>query len=145
MTMTKLATVICSLFFLGAAWSQDLSVAPSEWQELTSVDGITFYGRTEQCDFPGDELASSFALVRIVNNTSEEKVVNYHLALQYQEGCSGCAQTTEFDTAITVPANTTVEGACGNTTRELSRIIYNPNLDGGWHYESMQIVNPVIR
>lgn len=116
----------------------------NEWTLLHLEDGISFYGKEQVCSNPTEKLPSNYAFIKIVNANDRDVKLNYTIGLQFEEGCSGCDDNSEFTTVVTVPASSTIEGSCTLTNPALYRIIRNNNLPGGWEFQSMKIVNLLI-
>lgn len=81
-----------------------------------------------------------YVFVKIENTTNQEKTVDFSIALDYLEGCSGCSYDSEFRTSITLGAGETITGDCDFKSRGTSRIVANPNLEGGWTFVGVQIL-----
>jgi hypothetical protein len=116
-----------------------------KWTLLHEEQGIQFYGIETYCKGEDDGLKPSFfSHLRIVNANAREVKLIFGYAMEFEEGCSGCDQDSEFMVSVSVPANSTIEGSCGDQTGPLTRIIRNANLPGGWTYRSTKIVFPII-
>jgi hypothetical protein len=112
----------------------------SEWQLLETKNSVNFYVKKSECTINGMSKPLIYALLKIENVSDTDKSLAYNFGLQYAEGCSGCIEGYEFYHTLKIPAKTSIEGICNNSQKELIRLIYNPNLAGGWKFE-----NPVIK
>lgn len=109
-----------------------------DWKLLTSENGVEFYIRKDVCATSGTKLPFEFSFLKIVNTSDTPKSVSYNYATIFTEACDGCDQNSERSFSFDLPANSMLEGNCeGN--RGLSGFIKNPNFDGGWHFESVEI------
>lgn len=113
----------------------------SSWELLHEENGISIYGKLGECLMAKDQLPAKHAFLKITNHNSTEVTVNYTFGLQYAEGCASCDENSEYNATITIPANSSVEGDCDVMPRILNRVVSNPNLQGGWEFESIKISN----
>lgn len=145
MNFKKLLPVLFFVFACATlAQAQTDNQSNTDWNLLMEKDGVQFYGREEYCLNEGDAKACHYAFIKMVNTTEVEKKVIYHIGLQYEEGCSGCDDDSEFSAQVVVPAQGEIAADCSFSNSGLWRIIRNPNLVGGWTFQSMRIVNPQI-
>ncbi len=136
---------LCSVLFSTIAFSQASSDKPSnKWEVIYQQDGIVISTRMDNCRIGKAKFPSQYVFLKIENNNEESKTVNYDFGLQYYEGCSGCQEESEFHYAISITGNSFLEADCNFENYGLSRIVSNPNLDGGWKYESLKITNVQI-
>lgn len=139
---TSLAVLFASVSCLASAQTTS---STSDWTLLHEKDGIQIYSREESCSISDQyQKPCDYAFLKIVNTTPTEKFVYYNFGLLYTEECNGCQDDTEFSYGVSVPANDSLEGDCSFGRKELSRIIRNPNLEGGWNFEQVNITNPQI-
>lgn len=117
----------------------------SSWEPLHSSNEVTISGRLDECVMTKGQLPVTYAFLQISNTSSESRTVTFSFGLQYVEGCSSCGENSEFVTEITIPANSTIEGNCQFKRPELNRPVSNPNLEGGWEFEAINISNVSIK
>lgn len=112
-----------------------------EWQLIQEQEDIKVYVQSKECSF--DYLAKplSYVFVMVENNSTNAMKVQYNIALHFEEGCSGCEEESEYNTGIIIKANSSIEGTCDTKKKEVTRLILNPNLKGGWKFESVSIMH----
>jgi len=115
-----------------------------EWKMIHEENGVQFFGKEIYCTNQVEVKPSFYAFLKIENTTSQEVRLIYTLAMEFEEGCSGCDLDSEFGTTISIPAQSVVEADCSLSQPSLFRIIRNLNLPGGWEYQSMKIANLII-
>lgn len=116
----------------------------NNWNLLHEEKGVQIFGMDTYCSNDVETKPNHFAFLKIVNSNNENVKLNFGFALEFEEGCSGCDQDSEFFIAMDVPANSTLEGSCADQSGKLARMIRNANLPGGWSYQSMKITYPII-
>ncbi len=116
---------------------QDLS---NDWKLLHEESGIQFFVKTQECSFPGNKLPFVYSILKIENTNAEAKKVTYNYVHYFEEGCDGCDANGERTFTYEVAPNTSIEGTCSSNDPGLSGYIDNPNFDGGWHFESVQLL-----
>lgn len=114
------------------------------WELLHEEVGVSIYGKMGDCLMAEGQIPVNYAFLKISNENTTEVTVNYTFGLQYVEGCASCGENSEYNATITIPANSSKEGACGVLPRILNRVVSNPNLQGGWEFESINISNVTI-
>ena len=125
--------------------AQTTSSSTSDWTLMHEGNGVQIFAKEASCRISDQlEKPCDYAFLKIVNTTETDKFVYYNFGLSYTEQCNGCQDDTEFSYGINVPANSSLEGDCSFESKELSRIIRNPNLEGGWNFENVSITNPQI-
>lgn len=137
---------IASLFilFTGAVFGQSKFELTSDWKLINQSNDVNFYVKRVECAIDGLAKPLVFAFMKVENLSGSDKALTYNFGLQYAEGCSGCEEGYEFYYTLNLPANTTLEGDCSFGTKELTRLIYNPNLAGGWKFEQPLIKNVTV-
>lgn|SRR3989338_1100142 len=133
--------ILFAFLFSSMSYGQ---VNSEEWKIIHEENGVKFFGKEIYCTNDSEEKPSFYAFLKIENTNSQEVRLIYTLAMEFEEGCSGCDLDSEFGTTITIPAQGTVEADCSLSQPSLYRIIRNLNLPGGWEYQSMKIVNLII-
>lgn len=113
----------------------------TEWALLQTSEEVSFFVKKEECKIEGSAKPLVYTFMKVVNNSSATKKIQFNFGLQYFEGCSGCGENSEFRVAFELPANSTFEGDCNFGDNNLTRMIYNPNLSGGWKFETPIITN----
>lgn len=115
------------------------------WQKLTENSGVIFYYQRQDCAVIEGQKPLKYTFLKIENTTSQAKNLIFNFGLQYAEGCSGCDEFEENLVEMTIPANTILVGDCSFELVKLSRLIYNPNLLGGWKFEKEVITNLSVK
>ncbi len=115
----------------------------SDWKLIHSENGVNIFALESECSIKADWKPANYAFLKIENTTNSDKTLSYNFGLQYEEECSGCDGMYEWYFTLDVPANTTLEGDCTHE-KGLTRIISNPNLPGGYTFESIKIANTEI-
>jgi hypothetical protein len=116
-----------------------------EWNKIEERSGVIFSVHREECSIAEGQKPLHYTFLKIENTTSESKNLRFNFGLQYAEGCSGCDEFEENLVLMTIPANTTLIGDCSFENVKLSRLIYNPNLAGGWKFEKEVITNLTVK
>lgn len=139
--MNRILVFFCALFIGLAANAQSLSKDEinSDWTLVMSQDGIEFYAKTQECDLAPGKLPFEYAMLKVVNTTSENKYVTYNIAMHFEEGCSGCEESSETNYVVQLDANSSVEGDCNFEVRGLAGLMNNPNNPLNWHFTSISI------
>lgn len=140
---TNRLTLVLFIFCLNLVSSVTYSQS-NTWQLLHEENGVQFYGMDTYCSNETDEKAHHFALLKIVNNNGQLVTLNFGFALEFEEGCSGCNEDSEFFIRLEIPAHSSLEGSCDDQSGKLTRIIRNMNLPGGWNYLATKIAFPII-
>ena len=116
----------------------------SEWQLLENSSDVNFYVKRTECAVAGFKLPLIYTFLKIENLSNQPKSLLFNFGLQYTEGCNGCEAGKEHAAYINIPANTTLEGDCNFKETQLTQLIKNPNLSGGWNFERPVITNLII-
>ncbi|SFT35801.1 hypothetical protein SAMN05216474_0084 [Lishizhenia tianjinensis] len=141
--------LLLGLTFLSAMLISQVSFAQNqindselttEFVQIEEQDGVKFSVAKQECMVFEGQKPLVYIFVKIENTTNVEKTVDFGIALSYVEGCSGCDYDSEFKTTLTIGAGETITGDCNFETRGTSRIVANPNLEGGWTFEGVQIM-----
>jgi hypothetical protein len=82
-----------------------------------------------------------YSFLKIENTTNEKVFLVFNYGLQFEEGCSGCDDYSEYHVEIAIEPNQTLEGDCTFSNGQLTRLIVNPNLSGGWKFKEEKITN----
>ena len=141
--LLRTSALLFSLFLSSLSFAQATNNSDN-WELLLEDNGVTMYGKKAECQMEGSDLPGVYAFLKVTNDNPTARNINFSFGLQFEEGCSGCNDGSEFTYLVNVPANSSVEGDCGLQTEGLSRIIDNPNLAGGWNYQSIKIFNVLI-
>lgn len=112
----------------------------TEFVQIEEQDGLIFSVSRQECVVIEGQKPVVFLFVQVENTTNEEKTVDFNIALQYAEACSGCEYGSEHRSSITIGAGETVTGDCSFESKGTSRVIYNPNYKGGWKFEGVKIM-----
>jgi hypothetical protein len=110
----------------------------NDWTLLQSQEGINIYIRKEKCNVGAPELFT-YAFIRIINNNTVEKTVEFNFQIQYDNRCVGCGNTRETKQMLAVPASTSVEGETTFEIAELSLLINNPYQKDTGSLESIRL------
>ena len=132
------------LLFSQLTFGQSKFELTTDWKLIESKNDVNFYVKRAECKIEGLEKPLVYAFMKVENLSSTDKYLTYNFGLQYFEGCSGCAEGYEFYYNLTVPANSVLEGDCSFNKSELTRLIYNPNLAGGWKFIQPVINNLIV-
>jgi hypothetical protein len=116
----------------------------SDWQLLQKSGEVNFYVKRMECAIDGFKLPLIYTFMKIENISNESKSILFNFGLQYTEGCNGCEAGKEHAAFINIPANSTLEGDCTFKENQLTQLIKNPNLSGGWNFERPVITNLIV-
>ncbi len=116
----------------------------SDWQLLENASEVNFYVKRTECTVAGFKLPLIYTFMKIENLSNQPKSILFNFGLQYTEGCNGCEAGKEHAAYITIPAKTSLEGDCNFKETQLTQLINNPNLSGGWKFERPVITNLII-
>lgn len=144
MNLKKISFIILlltSTFSFGQGAGSNSFTLSDDWQLLQKKEGLNFSVKRETCEVFAGAKPLVYTFMKIENNTSQKKQVVFNFGLEFKEGCSGCELGREFTVSMEIPANTTLEGDCSFVRAELTRLIYNPNLAGGWEFIAPTIKN----
>ena len=133
-----------TLFASSSVFSQERMTEDQlseEWQLIQEQDDVKFYVQEMDCSFDYLEKPLKYIFVRIENNSINDLRVQYNIALHFEEGCSGCEEESEFNSGVVIKANSSIEATCKTKEKELTHVIVNPNLKGGWSFESVSIMH----
>jgi len=142
-TFIIFVTLLVSTIFSNSSFAQT-NEAMKDWEIIHQESGITLYAKKENCKIGNSKLPNVYAFVKIVNDNTVDKTVNFTFGLQYEEECNGCSAGSEFSIKQIVPSNSSIEADCSFENSDLSRIISNPNLKGGWNFQAIKITNILI-
>lgn len=132
-----------ALFLTVCLGSISFGQTTDDWQLVHEENGVQIFATQSECSIKPDWKPANYAFLKIVNSSNTDRTVSYDFGLEYQEDCSGCYGSNEFHFTMNVPANTTIEGDCTHP-EGLTRIISNPNLEGGYTFQSIKIANTEI-
>lgn len=127
-----------------SAFGQDLKskdAIKSDWQLLDTKEGVSFQVRQDECNIIEGKKPLIYTFLKLSNETNVDKVIHFNFGLQFKEGCSGCADGDENTVDILLPAMSQIEGDCDFKNQLLTRLIVNPNLQGGWAFENIILTN----
>ncbi len=141
---STIAIAMLFILFTGSVFGQSKFELTSDWKLIESTKDVNFYVKRAECKIEGLEKPLVYTFMKVENLSTTEKNLRYNFGLQYFEGCTGCAEGYEFYYSLTVPAKSTIEGDCSFSVKELVRLIYNPNLAGGWKFEQPVIKNLIV-
>lgn len=140
----QLLTIFYSILLSSSLFGQNKS-QETDWRVIKEDDGIIFYAQRQECAIIEGQKPLHYTFLKIENTTPETKNLRFSFGLQYTEGCSGCDEFEENLIELSVPANTILTGDCTFELVKLSRLIYNPNLAGGWKFEKEVITNLSVK
>lgn len=143
----RLLPAILFSFISLASFSQDIKSKETigvEWQNLETKEGINFQVRKDEYSVIEGQKPLIYTFLKLTNETTEDKMVHFNFGLQFKEGCSGCENGYEYTVDIVIPAMTQIEGDCDFKNQLLTRLIVNPNLQGGWAFENIILTNLTI-
>lgn len=141
--------LLLGLTFLSALLISQMSFAQNkindsdlttEFVQIEEQDGVKFSVAKQECTYVKGQKPLVYIFLKVENTSNVEKTVNYAIALDYQEGCSGCEYGNEFTTSLTLAPGETITGDCNFERKGISRVVSNPNLEGGWNFESVKIM-----
>lgn len=132
------------IFCMNRSFAQSKFDLTTDWKLIESKSDVNFYVKRAECKIEGLEKPLVYTFLKIENLTSTEKHLSYNFGLQYAEGCSGCLEGYEYYFTLKVPGHASIEGDSSFKNSELSRLIYNPNLSGGWKFEQPVIKNLIV-
>lgn len=113
----------------------------TDWSQIINKEGVIFSTKRNSCEMVGNSKQLYYSFLKIENTTSEKVFVAFNYGLQFEEGCSGCDDYSEHHVEIAIEPNQTLEGDCTFTNGQLTRLIVNPNLSGGWKFKEEKITN----
>ena len=125
--------------------SREHSGLSTEYTTIHSESGLTFQVKRSDCPLGEGLKPLVYTFMKITNDSDQPKTVTFNFGLQYTEGCSGCGENSEHSGYLVIPAHSTVEGTCETPEKGLTRLIYNPNLQGGWKFEKVVLTNLSIQ
>lgn len=142
---TALLIIITLGSFLTYGQFEDVQLnMDGDWHELTSDQGISIDYKFEVCDQYGRQVGKY--VLRVENTSSLAKSVTFAVE-QYQNGdCINChrIENEEYQTAVSIDANSVVEGVCGQNNRELEFfshfIVMVPGMSGK-HLTNLVVTN----
>lgn len=137
-------TIFYSIILSTSVFGQDKS-QETEWRTIKEEAGILFSAQRQECATIEGQKPLHYTFLKIENTTSQAKSLIFSFGLQYVEGCSGCDEFEENLVEISIPANSILVGDCSFELVKLSRLIYNPNLSGGWKFEREVITNLSVK
>ena len=112
----------------------------NDWKLMHEESGVQFLVKTQSCSYTGNKLPFVYTLLKIENTTSELKHVTYNYVHYFDEGCDGCDANGERTFSFEIAPNSSIEGECNSAFTGLSGYVDNPNFEGGWHFESVQLL-----
>lgn len=138
-------TLILSLLMsnsINAQTNFDAENLSFEWTTLKEANGLKFSVQKMACSQMYSEKDLIYVALKVENTTNASITFDYNFSLIYDEACSGCEVDGENRHSMTIPANSTIAGDCGNQGIGLDRIIENPNLSTtGWELKGIDIKN----
>lgn len=147
MRKIKFVITTMSALFLSALSYGQINVSAeltNSWTLVKTIDQVEIYAVQQECSVTGKGQSWIYASLRIVNNSSEQKNVHFNFGLKFEEGCDGCKSPTEASRNISIQAGQTLVGDCSFEHGELSRLIRNPNLQGGWNFQNIELNNLIV-
>lgn len=112
--MNKLFLIL-TLLLVSNCFSQD-----SNKQVYYSDNGIEIYIKPIDCVNPAKGRAIQYLMVEIVNTTNNPVQVSFNKEIWYNNICQTCnSNSTEYNTAVVVNPNSSVQGNCDDTTKDL--------------------------
>lgn len=137
-----ISSILLVLSFSSIGQSENLKLKDlsNEWKLIHEENGVQFLVKSQECSFTGNKLPFVYSMLKIENSTDQSKKVTYNYVHYFQEGCDGCDANSEKTFTFEVAPNSSIEGDCDTKFAGLSSYIDNPNFDGGWHFESVQLL-----
>lgn len=105
--------------------SIEASKLTEEWTLLATKDGVEVYLKQEKCDMGAKDLFT-YAYIRLINNNTVEKTIEFNFLINFDNRCVGCEDTRETKKMLAVSASTIVDGGCSSEIGELALLINNP-------------------
>ena len=130
--------LLCGSYSFGQAKLKNDELS-KDWKLITSSDGVDLFLKKDVCVTAGAKLPFEFTFLKIVNTTNEQKSIAYNYAVYFSEACDGCEPNSERSYTADLAPNSTIEGDCVSTKPGLTGFVKNPNFDGGWHFEGVEI------
>ena len=78
----------------------DASELSTEFVQIEEQDGLIFSVSRQECVVIEGQKPVVYLFVQIENTTNEEITVDFNIALQYAEACSGCDYSSEHRSSI---------------------------------------------
>jgi hypothetical protein len=123
--MRRTLLLLCILFTAFSFAGND-----EQWELYKSVDGVEIYYTKQNCDDPANGLFQSYLIFKYVNTNSEEVELNYVINYTWNGHYYAGANSDEPVHTFSIPANSEVEGTCGD--RSLSIFVeFTDHLDRG--------------
>lgn len=98
----------------------------SDWKLIKQDNGVELYISVMECQMGNVKQPFLYGSVKVINNSTESKVVDFTYELQYTDGCSGCSADSEYTKYITVAPGSEMIGACDFKQPELTILLVNP-------------------
>ncbi len=134
--------LFCSMLFISIlSYGQTTQTLNTDWSQIITKDGVVFSTKRNTCEMVGNKKPLYYSFLKIENTTNEKLFLVFNYGLQFEEGCSGCDDYSEHHVEIAIEPNQTLEGDCTFSNGQLTRLIVNPNLSGGWKFKEEKITN----
>lgn len=114
------------------------------WTLYQEQGGVQLFYRFQECHIPSEGFHRELVLIKLVNNTSIEKQVEWDIVLWYKDNCVNCdLSNKEQHRKVVLAPNSQIEGTCnleeGQTLKMFSRFL-NYKMDD-WELTHFELRN----
>ncbi len=110
---SKLLLAVACIFSFSISFAQSVEISnlSTEWEEITSVDGISISAKIADCDF-NIGYDEQRVLLQIKNSNSSNKIVQFDVNRYSNDQCLNCNSNGENHRIVRVQANQTISAEC---------------------------------
>ena len=118
-----------------------------EWQLYSEKNGVQIYYKTQECRIESQGLHQEYVLLKFVNTTDENLIVEWDNELWYNNVCRTCgSKTNEHHYEISLSSGDSVEGGCSLDSERKLRIFSKfLNLQSKSQLTKFELVNITIK
>jgi hypothetical protein len=139
--MKKLITLIIIILTL-SVYSQNYPdiVSSEDWTFYQEADGVQQFYRIAQCVNSNESYYREYVLIKLINNTNQDKVVEWDNVFWYQDRCINCNMDNhQHHRVVKIDANSELSGNCepGDKTLKIFSRFLDYKFDGSFltHFE----------
>jgi len=107
--------VLFSVIAVNNVYSQDVEFKRSgNWEYLYEVEGVNFYYKVTECNDTANGFFREHILLKLENTNDGDIVAEWDNQMYYNGSCFNCGDrlSPEHHRAVSVPANSSIEGRC---------------------------------